>query len=228
MNMFYIRIFSLSFLFFFSKVTLAQNGFAVLNESNLAFNHKASTSYKLNFSLKSRNYLYENDIAIYRQRHMEIGHFSTFSVSLKSSLSLGVLYRNRDWFENFENEFRTTLQYNIKSIKDQFRFGHRIRAEQRFFESRTVHRFRYRLAFDIPLKGEKLNQGETYFVSTAEFLWSLAKQEKPVFDNRWSAQIGWLLSKSTKLQLGLEYRFDRFNLGSQQSLFMLTSAIFNI
>lgn len=226
--MFYIRFLSLGFLLFFNKAALAQNGFTVLNESNLALNHKASTSYKLNLSFKSRNYLFEKDAVIYRQRHLEIGHFSTFSVSLKSSVSLGVLYRNIDWFENFENEFRTTLQYNIKSIKDQFRFGHRIRAEQRFFENQTIYRFRYRLAFDIPLNGEKLNIGETYFVSTTEFLWSITKLEKPLFDNRWSAQIGWLLSNKTKLQLGLEYRFDRFNEGSQQSLFLLTSAIFNI
>lgn len=200
----------------------------MFNESNLSFNHRASSNYKLNFSFKSRNFIYDNNDLFIKQRHLEIGHFSTFNVSFKSSVSVGLMIRNRDWFEDSENEFRTTIQFNTKKIKDQMRFGHRFRSEQRFFESSTSYRFRYRLAFDIPLEGEKLNIGETYFVSTTEVLWSLSKKDKPLLDNRWSAQIGWLQSKKTKLQLGLEYRLGKLNIKTDNSLFLLTSAIFNL
>lgn len=228
MNMFFIRVFTITFFICSSNILFPQEEFTVFNESSLSFNHKPSKGYTINFSFKGRNYLYNENNAFVKQRHLELGHFSTFSITPKTSLSLGIMYRNRDWFENSENEIRTTLQYNIKSIIYHFRFGHRLRAEQRFYETSTAFRFRYRLAFDIPLNGEKLNIGETYFVGTSEILWTTLRESKPIFDNRWSAQIGWLISTQTKLQTGLEYRFDRLNVGSQQMLFLLTTAVFNL
>lgn len=200
----------------------------MFNESSLSLNHKVNSNYKLNFLFKSRSFIYDNDELLIKQQQLDIGHFSTFAISLKSSISFGLMFRNRDWFEDSENEFRTTIKFNTKKIKDHLRFGHRFISEQRFFESSTSYRFRYRLAFDIPLEGEKLNIGEIYFVSATEALWSVNKKNKPILDNRWSAQIGWLQSKNTKLQFGLEYRLGELNVKTNSSLFLLTSAIFNL
>jgi hypothetical protein len=178
--------------------------------------------------LKGRNFFYSNEELNIKQRQVEIGHFSSFNITPRSILSIGVMYRNKNWFDELENEFRTTLQLNTKHTLESLRFGQRFRAEQRFFETFTTFRFRYRLALDFPLQGEKLDIGESYFIGTGEFLWSMTKNRNPELDHRWSAQIGWMLVKSTKLQLGLEYRFDQFNTTLNQKLFLLTTAVFNL
>lgn len=226
--MFYTRIFLFILLFGICEMLFSQNDFSVFNESNISINYKASNTYKMNFSLKGRNFLYEDNGLFIKQRQLEIGHFSTFGLSPKSSFSLGLMYRNRNWFEDSENELRSTLQFNIKSAFKNLRFGHRFRAEQRYYNSETVHRIRYRLALDLPLNGEKLNISEPYFICTTEILWSLTKFDQPSIDHRLTSQIGWLLSQKTKLQLGLEYRLGKLNANTNRSLFLLTSAIFTL
>lgn len=226
--MFYIKLIIFILLFGVCEIMVSQNDFSMFNESNISINHEASSSYKMNFSIKGRNYLYEDNGFFIKQRQMEIGHFSTFGLSPKSSFSLGFMYRNRSWFEGSENELRSTLQFNTKSVLKNFRFGHRFRAEQRFYDSKTVHRFRYRLALDLPLNGEKLNVGEPYLIGSTELLWSLAKPDSPSIDNRFTKQIGWLINDKTKLQFGLEYRLSELNINTSESLFLLTSAIFTL
>lgn len=226
--MFYTRLFYSILIFCVSSSVLSQSDLSMFNEFSLSFNHRVSNKYKINASLKGRNFVYENNEIFIKQRFAEIGHFSTLDMSPKHSISLGLMYRNSRWFYDLENEMRTTLQFNIKSIQTNNRFGHRFRAEQRFYESKTKHFLRYRLAFDTPLNGTELNIGESYFVSTTELLWSLASQEKPSIGNRWSAQIGWLLKQKSKLQFGLEYRFNDINLKTNYNLFFLTTAILNL
>ncbi len=226
--MFYIRVIIFILLFSICEIAVSQSDFSMFNESNISINHKASSSYKMNFSIKGRNFIYEDAGIFIKQLQMEIGHFSTFGLSPKSSFSLGVMYRNRSWFEDSKNELRSTFQFNTKSLLKNLRFGHRFRAEQRFYEYKTVHRLRYRLALDLPLNGEKLNVGEPYFIGSTEILWSLAKPDSPGIDNRLTSQIGWLISDKTKLQFGLEYRFGKLNTNTNRSLFILTSAIFTL
>jgi hypothetical protein len=137
------------------------------------------------------------------------------------------MYRNRDLFEDSSNEFRITSQLNIKGVGDHLRVGHRFRIEQRFFTGLTVHRLRYRIALDLPLNGYKLDLGEFYLTSATSLLWNISK-DIPELDNRTSVQIGWFYSKSLKLQIGLEHRFNEINRASNHDMFLLTSAIFKI
>ena len=226
--MFYIRTIIFILLISASEIMVSQSDFTMFNESNISFNHEGSSTYKMNFSVKGRNFMYEDDGMFIKQQQIEIGHFSTFGLSPKSSFSLGLMYRNKSWFEDSENELRGTLQFNTKSLMKNLRFGHRFRAEQRFYDSKTVHRFRYRLAFDLPLNGEKLNVGEPYYIGSTEMLWSVAKLDSPSIDNRLTSQIGWLVNNKTKLQLGLEYRLGKLNANTNRSLFILTTAIFTL
>ena len=61
-----------------------------------------------------------------------------------------------------------------------------------------------------------------------EALLSNSKHEKPELDHRTTTQLGWLVSEKIKLQFGVEYRFEAFNLNTEQKLFLLTSAILKI
>lgn len=220
-----------AFLFFAFFVMLsikAQSNFESLNESGFAINHKVSSSYRLNFSLSSRAYIYRDDVFNYEQRQIDLTHFSTLYLSYNESLSLGVRYRNRDLFDDSSNELRFTQQYNFTKSIDPIRFGHRFRLEQRILDQFTIHRMRYRFAADMPLNGLKLDVGEAYLIAAMEALFSTTPVARPEWDHRTTFQLGWLLSESFKLQVGLEYRFEAINIETEQKLFTLISGILNI
>lgn len=214
--------------FFFAHTISAQNDFATLGETEFAINTTISDSYKVNFGLRTRYFLYEDQAVLLRNRQIDVLHFSTLKLNYNHDLSLGIQYRNRALFDDSPNELRLTQQFNYTKQGFGLRFGHRLRTEQRVLPSKTIFRQRYRFAVDLPLKGEKLDIGEPYLVSSMELLLSLASPDQPEIDHRTTTQIGWQISKDLKLQTGLEYRFEAFNIDTEYRLFILTSAILRI
>ncbi|MFD2725061.1 DUF2490 domain-containing protein [Hyunsoonleella rubra] len=206
----------------------AQDNFTSLGESSLSLNHKISETYSANFVFRSRYVLYNGDGFQYQQQQVDVFHFSTFKLDFYHKLSIGLYYRNRDWFETGSDEKRIIQQYNFKKQTLGVRYGHRFRAEQRILDTKTIFRQRYRFAVDFPLNGEKLDIGETYLVSAIEGLLSLSKPDNPETDIRVSSQIGWQMNEALKLQLGLEHRWEALNLVSKHNLFVLTGAVLKI
>jgi hypothetical protein len=136
---------------------------------------------------------------------------------------LGLQYRFRENFETRgENELRLTQQYDIRHQDGALRLGHRLRAEQRFRLSATGYRFRYRLALDSPLQGQKLNTGEVYFIGSLEALLGFARASSPEYDQRVEVSIGWLLQQGLKAETGLEYRLEDYT-GSTENRLLITS-----
>lgn len=201
----------------------AQDRIVVFNENEIALRHNFNKSYGINFELSNRAFLYSDNDVLYKMRQIEIGHFSTLNLDLRQSIAFGLMYRNRDMFENSSNEIRFTQQYNRKSLFKTLRFGHRLRSEQRFYDNFTAFRFRYRVAIDIPLQGLKLDVGETYVVVSNEGLLLTAKPTKPEFEYRFSSSIGVLLSEDFNFQFGVELRLDKINIKTQESVFLSTS-----
>ncbi len=205
-----------------------QSDFKSFGESEFAVNHKFSQDYKVNFKLGTRYYLYEDNNFYSKVRQIDVAHFSTFSLTFNHSLSLGIQYRNRDWFEESSNELRLTQQFNYTKKHFSKRFGHRLRLEERIFDSSTTYRLRYRFALDFPLNGERVDIGEAYMVTSMEALWSMNKLIAPELDHRTNVQLGWQLTKTFKLQTGLQYRFEALNINTENRLFILTSGILKI
>lgn len=221
-----LKLFILFFSFF--KI-VAQNNFETLGETSFVVNHEISKNYGINLALRSRYYLHKNAEFTFEQRQIDLVHFSNFKLNYNHDLSFGLQYRNRDLFNDGSFEFRITEQFNYnKKLSFGGRYGHRIRSEQRFFDKETIFRQRYRFAIDFPLNGEKLDVGEAYFVGAFEGLLSLSNNSKSEMDQRTTAQIGWQISENLKLQTGLEYRFETFNIKTQHLLFILTSAVLRI
>lgn len=206
----------------------SQNDFESLGETGLSVNHSPTNNYKINFSLRSRYYLYkENDIN-FKNRQLDFVHFSTLNLNYNHSLSMGIQYRIRESISGGSNELRLTQQFNYTKKNLALRFGHRFRFEQRLLNDLTIFRSRYRFTLDFPLDGEKLDIGEPYLVTSLEALLSKSKKIKPELDQRSTIQIGWLISQKLKLQLGLEYRFEAFNISTKEKLFILTSLVFKV
>lgn len=226
--MFYIKRIFIGFGFIFCSLSFSQSDFETLGESSFALDHKVSDKYSINFATRSRYFLYRNEDFELKNRQIDFVHFSTLKLNYNHSISLGVQYRFREAFDGGNNELRLTQQFNYTKQNLALRFGHRLRLEQRIFNNFTVWRSRYRFALDFPLNGEKLDIGEGYMVTSMEALLSVANENKSEFDHRTTAQIGWLISEDLKLQAGLEYRFEAFNLETEYRLFILTSAILKL
>jgi hypothetical protein len=199
-----------------------------LGETAFSVNHNVSKNYSVNFTTRSRYFLYENNKIQYNQQQIDIFHFSTFKLNFSHDLSFGIYYRNRDVFVTGNDELRFTQQFNHKKQKLGVHYAHRFRAEQRFLGVKTIFRQRYHFSVDFPLNGEKLDIGEPYFIGAVEGLLSLSKPDAPEIDERTTAQIGWQLSENLKLQTGLEYRLEAFNLKGRSNLFVLSSAVLRI
>ncbi|WP_228236342.1 DUF2490 domain-containing protein [Allomuricauda sp. M10] len=209
----------------FVGMASAQENLTGYWEPKFSVNYKVTGLYSHNFSLSNRNYLLDDGQFTLQGRQLDLAHFSKLKVRDNQSISVGVQYRFRNNFEDGENELRFTQQYNFTYRPYTIRFGHRISAEQRITQSLTTHRFRYRIALDVPLQGEKLDPGEPYFVGSLENLWSVSKGNSPQYDTRISSQIGWLIGKDLTIQLGLEYRFEDFTAVSPKNvIFLLTGA----
>ena len=160
---------------------------------------------------------------------MDLSHFSSVKWGVNRSLGLGILYRFREVFEDQStNELRLTQQVNFVSRGQSFRFGHRLRTEQRLFPGLTLHRFRYRFAVDGPLQGKKLDPGETYWIGGLEGLLMVGKGLEPAYSLRTSGWFGYLVSDLLRIQVGGEYRIVGIWDSNRPFLFLLTSLVFNL
>ena len=155
-------------LFFLSPST-AQDNFTGFWEPEIALNYKVVSDYSHNYSIRQRNYFYDDNNLQLNTRQLDISHFSKLRVRDNQSLSLGILYRFRDNFQpDRENELRLIQRHNLFNKPTTIRFGHRFRAAQRTNASQTTHRFRYRFALNVPLSGENLEIGELCLISSLE------------------------------------------------------------
>lgn len=216
---------SLLFILLFFGTISAQDNLTGYWQPQFAINYDVNGVYSHNFSVANRNYIIDDSELLLKARQIDLAHFSKLSIKDNQSIALGVQYRFRDNFDGGENELRLTQQFNVTTKPFSVRFGHRFRSEQRITKPLTTHRFRYRFAVDFPLKGEKLDLGEPYFVGGFENLLSVAKSASPQFDTRLSGQVGWRLDHGLKLQVGVEYRMEEYTSGLPQNVvFLLTSA----
>jgi hypothetical protein len=185
--------------------------------------------YSHNWSVANRSTIYESSEFEFNALQFDVSHFSNFRIGFSQNLSLGLLFRYSELFERESlNEFRITEQYNIIFSSNKVRYGHRVRVEQRITSLLTIHRFRYRFALDMPLEGQNLDVGESYFVGTTETLLNVGKDIKPIYEQRFAANFGWLLSSKTKLQFGLEYRLLNFTETIQHRTLLLSSLYFSL
>jgi len=216
-------LFSLLVICLITGQAFAQNSFASLGESDFSIEYEFSDFYSIDLTIEPRYEIYEDDEFAIANQHIDVELFQSYRISKKYSVDLGIQYRFREEFGASTDEFRLTEQFNITKKFLAFRFGHRFRLEQRFFEKSTEIRSRYRFGLDFPLNGEELDVGEAYFATSSEFLYSVGNDTKPELDNRTGAHIGWQLSESLNFQVGLQYRFVTFNIATEHQLYFLSS-----
>ena len=120
------------------------------------------------------------------------------------------------------NEHRIFQQFITKQKFGRVNFQHRYRFEQRWVESDFKVRFRYFLAFAIPLNNKEL-QEKTFYLSTYNEIFLNGKAN--VFDrNRLYGGIGYKLNNSVRFELGYMNQF--LNNGNRDQVNIITFANF--
>jgi hypothetical protein len=216
-------------LFLFSYVAQGQDNLTGYWQPQIGVNYKVSNNYSHNFSLAKRTFILRDSDTEFTIRQLDLAHFSNLKIRGNQSVGLGIQYRFRGLFDDTaENELRLIQQYNITKSNRGLRFGNRFRSEQRITNSLTIHRFRYRFALDFPLQGQSLDIGETYLVLSTESLLSVAKASLPEYDQRITANLGWVLDEKTKLQVGTEYRAENYTNETEHVFFFLTTLVLSL
>lgn len=153
---------------------------------------------------------------------------SSYRLTARWSIGGGYYYRWSGPFvdgTNYEHRLLQQAGY-VNYIGDQ-RLAHRFRLEQRIRSSSYQNRFRYRISFDFPLRGERLDPGENYLILKNEIMTAFNASDADA-ENRASAGIGWLLKGSKKFELNLQYRAQDLFSGDGVSHLVLFSTAFYI
>lgn len=159
--------------------------------------------------------------------HTEAQLAASYGLGVRTKLGGGYLYRWDDPLEDgYAGEHRLMQQVGIVTYLGDRRLAHRLRAEQRIRTSSYVNRWRYRLGYEVPLQGERLDPGETYLNTSAEALVSFDRDfigdESRVF-----AALGWFFSNRRKVEVGLQYRAqDVLAEGDVGHLLLITTAYY--
>ena len=180
-------------------------------ESQVVVSHKVSSTYNANLGLSSRMEHHTNDNSL-PTTFLQVSHFSSFRIGNNNKISLGVLYRFSEDFENqYPNEFRLTQQFHMAFKPHVVRYTHRFRVEERFVGADLFTRFRYRFGIDFPLNGQVLDVGETYALANVESQLQLQNAQSPRYNFRALTGIGVVISSDVKLQMSLQYRLAHFS-----------------
>ncbi|MFD2532413.1 DUF2490 domain-containing protein [Gracilimonas halophila] len=209
----------------FSSTALAQ-------EADLIWSHDLSYSWKqsdrLGFTAKVSMFNSLRDLDN-RSAVRYIEPKLTFSYSTTPSIKIGggYYYRNVTPFlpgNQYEHRFLEQIGF-VSYIGDK-RIAHRLRAEQRVRSSSYQNRIRYRLSYDFPLEGQKLDAGEKYFIIKNEMMSAFNKDEADA-ENRADIGLGWYFNDKQKFELGLQYRTqDIFSDGGINHLFLIRTSYY--
>lgn len=183
-------------------------------EPSASLSWKLNDRWSLNGQFKAGHLFAGNEVSGFETsltERLELQAFVNYSLFGSRRISLGYVAGMDDPFQDEPGyEHRITEQFSFVASPGQLRFAVRLRAEQRFRTSGFQQRYRARLSTDLPLKGERLDEGEPYLILQNEILASPGDGKIP-FDNRFDAGIGWQLPKKQKLQVQLQHRFEKFN-----------------
>lgn len=135
---------------------------------------------------------------------------ANYKINNTFNATLGYAYLNTDTLYEVDggafNEHRVYEDLNIKHKISSLGFAHRLRAEQRFFNSQTGHFFRYQLSLGYPLS----KKWSTYLYDEIFFDF-----DGEAYNQNWvGAGFKYQLSKVVKLQLG----YMNINTANSQSL----------
>ncbi len=217
-------------LFFFFESTFAQRGIFLQWEPEFSYTKDISDRWSSNLKLALRQNFAEPGkegmVKDYQIDYAQLQGFVTYSLWTRTKLSMGYGFRLEDLLEaSIGNEHRIMEQVGLVTHVDGKRLAHRIRAEQRFRENGLINRWRYRISYDAPLNGLRLDPGEKYLIFSNELLFSFNAAEQEGED-RLYVGLGWYFNDMRKLETGIQYRLGAIGSDNLENVIWLTSVYY--
>jgi hypothetical protein len=172
---------------------------------SLNINKKLPRDWSVNFKTESRQSLYKKDFD-YNYVLTDVSLIVAKRIGVNTSIAAGYLMRIDD------NSIisRSIQQLSLVKRYSGFALSHRFSADQTFKHEEGIDfRFRYRVSSEIPLEGHALDPKEFFVKLSNEYLASFHLQEFDL-EIRGAGFIGYALSPSSKLELGIDFRTDSF------------------
>lgn len=162
-----------------------------------------------------------------RLTHIEPSFVMTYNLTTRYRLGLGYVYRwSEPLLDEYIYEHRFLQQIGFVSFIGDRRIAHRVRLEQRIRSSSYQNRLRYRLSYDFPLEGERLDPGEKYFIINNESIAAFNAEEADG-ENRITAGLGWYFNNEYKFEVNLQYRMqDIFSDDGLSHMFVLGTVFY--
>ncbi|MFY7672021.1 DUF2490 domain-containing protein [Tenacibaculum sp. MEBiC06402] len=174
--------------------------FGSLPKVNLS--KKFSSSVKWVNSIESREIIY-NKALQFNHNLVDVSTILSVKTDVYQSFNFGYIVR----FSEGETVHRLLQHFNVVQNFDNMKLAHRLGMEQFFQEKiKPQYRTRYRVTFEKPLNGEKVDVKEWYLKVSNEYLYQFNKND---FEARISPYLGYQLNKKDKLEFGLDYRLGR-------------------
>ncbi len=202
-------------IFFFLIITAISN-INAQNKTSAGVLPKTVISVKLPKNLKLVNIIELREVFFektdgsdvefnYNHKLTDISALISLKRTPYKSFALG--YRMRAEGNNLSHQI--IQQFSVVQNLNASRVGHRLSADQTFKSDIISYRFRYRLSFEKPLNGNKIDPNEFYIKAGTEYLMKLS-------DNITSSEIravsllGYEIEDSNKIEIGLDYRISNF------------------
>ena len=173
---------------------------------------KLPRDWKLNFEVESRQQFRGGTFgeASTAEGYNYILTDNTLSASKKvgftSTLAGGYMLR----FREGRRFHRTTQQITFTKSINGLRLAHRFSTDQTFATGvASEYRLRYRIGLEKPLAGESIDPGEWYINVNHEYLqaWQGGTYDLEI---RLVPSLGYELTASNKVEIGLDYRINSF------------------
>lgn len=201
---YYILIIFLSFI---SSDLFAQNQVGLLPQLNTDV--KIGNDWKLNAKLEGRQLFLQNPFPEGKREaefeRMDLELIASKTLTPSNAIGGGYLIRRQSgaFVHRIIQQFATTQKLNSS------RLAHRIRTDQTFEKGESIQlRLRYRLSWEKPLSGLKVDPKEFYLKLNNEYL-GILQDKKGNLEIRGLASLGYNISDENKIETGIDYRVEK-------------------
>ena len=155
-------------------------------------------------SIESRTDVF-SDVLKIQHNLIDLSSILSIKTDLYQTFNFGYILRIR----NNTIIHRTFQHYNIINDFESSQLAHRFAFEQFFEPNIPIYfRGRYRLNYQKPLNGDRIDIREFYIKLGNEYLWNFRSKELEV---RLTPYFGYQLSQKDRIEFGFDYRTVKLN-----------------
>ncbi len=174
-------------------------------------NKKLPNKFKVNFKTESRFLMYKSIpetsrewLSNYVLTDMALMFARKIGINKGAAAGYVIRFRDGDIFHRLSQQFSLTQKFS------SWRLSHRAATDQTFLEGElNVWRLRYRVAAELPLSGQSVDEKEFYMKINNEYL-NIFNKDNYDLEVRLVPSLGYKISDSNKIELANNYRLSGF------------------